>query len=70
MDWLSRAKTEQVELAERLAKLQTFMKQPAFLMLPTEDRQDLKAQRAGMVFYLDALTRRIDRHSPKAEIGQ
>ena len=60
-DWLDRAQEEAAQLTARLSGLETFMCLPAFLMLPTEDRNDLKAQRAGMVIYKVALDNRIAR---------
>ena len=55
------ARGESVDLTERLGKLDTFLEQPEFLMLPTDDRIDFKAQRAAMVFYKATLDRRIGR---------
>ena len=59
--WLERAKEEASQLTARLGGLETFMCLPAFLMLPTADRNDMKAQRAGMVIYKVALDHRISR---------
>lgn len=66
--WLDRLKREERELRDRHEKLAGFLEQKEFLMLPTEDRNDLKAQRACMFFYLTILQRRLDRHLPKEEI--
>lgn len=63
-EWLDRAKEEFAQLKQRLGDLETFMCLPAFLTLPTEDRNDLKAQRAGMVIYKVALEARLVRHDP------
>lgn len=56
-----RMKTEHNELAERIAKLSTFMNGPIFETLEEDEQNDMKEQLRGMILYRTALERRMRR---------
>ncbi len=57
----ARVVDEKRELDERLSRLVSFVRSPAFLRLPQEDRTLLSEQEATMTCYSDVLRRRIER---------
>ena len=65
---LKKLKRDAAEVKRQFEELAAETEQKEFLMLDTEDRNDMKAQRAAMQFVLYLMDRRIARHTPVEEI--
>lgn len=59
-DWKIRIKEETLELAEKVNKLQDFMRTEMFYKLPRVDKDLLYAQLKSMLDYLQTLGKRCE----------
>lgn len=58
---VQRLKAEAVQLADRLAKLQSFLASETFAGLPADDKNLLREQASAMTHYTNVLSRRLVR---------
>lgn len=65
---LKKLKRDAEEIKRQFEALASETEQKEFLMLDTEDRNDMKAQRMAFQFALYLMDRRIARHTPVEEI--
>ena len=61
--WQERLRDETKELAERLNRLQDYMRTPAFYNLPRVDKDLLYSQYHAMLSYLQILGQRCELHN-------
>jgi len=63
MDWSDRLRNETLDLAEKVNKLQDFLKSPNFYDLPRADKDLLYDQTHAMLNYLQILGKRCELHN-------